>query len=124
MEFYGGAGRSILGDTGTVIKSDNKFFNRRIRTRFPDSRNIPRLDRRLVICARTVLVEAKLQELKDKIGSGSTHEIKDAMAALNQEMMQIGQSMYNQPGLEQRQELQVLPLEVKVIHHQEKVLMM
>ena len=69
-------------------------------------------------------MEAKLQELKDKIGSGSTHEIKDAMAALNQEMMQIGQSMYNQPGLEQRQELQVLPLEVKVIHHQEKVLMM
>ncbi|KAF3539307.1 hypothetical protein F2Q69_00023455 [Brassica cretica] len=49
MEFYGGAGRSILGDTGTVIKSDNKIFNRRIRTRFPDSRNIPRLDRRLVI---------------------------------------------------------------------------
>ncbi|WZZ55209.1 hypothetical protein YC2023_055316 [Brassica napus] len=28
MEFYGGAGRSILGDTGTVIKSDNKIFNR------------------------------------------------------------------------------------------------
>ncbi|KAF3571205.1 hypothetical protein F2Q69_00060251 [Brassica cretica] len=49
MEFYGGAGRSILGDTGTVIKSDNKFFNRRIRTGFPDSRNIPRLNRRLVI---------------------------------------------------------------------------
>ena len=69
-------------------------------------------------------IESKLQELEDKIGSGSTHEIKDAMAALNQEMMQIGQSMYNQPGLEQRQELQVLPLEVKVIHHQEKVLMM
>jgi len=43
-------------------------------------------------------VEAKLQELKDKIGSGSTQEIKDAMAALNQEVMQIGQSLYNQPG--------------------------
>ena len=43
-------------------------------------------------------VEAKLQELKDKIGSGSTQEIKDTMAALNQEVMQIGQSMYNQPG--------------------------
>ncbi|XP_022545776.2 heat shock 70 kDa protein 6, chloroplastic-like [Brassica napus] len=43
-------------------------------------------------------VEAKLQELKDKIRSGSTQEIKDAMAALNQEVMQIGQSMYNQPG--------------------------
>lgn len=42
-------------------------------------------------------VEAKLQELKDKIGSGSTQEIKDAMAALNQEVMQIGQSLYNQP---------------------------
>ncbi|KAJ4880345.1 hypothetical protein Rs2_37400 [Raphanus sativus] len=43
-------------------------------------------------------VEAKLQELKEKIGSGSTQEIKDTMAALNQEVMQIGQSMYNQPG--------------------------
>ncbi|KAJ4880334.1 hypothetical protein Rs2_37389 [Raphanus sativus] len=43
-------------------------------------------------------VEAKLQKLKDKIGSGSTQEIKDTMAALNQEVMQIGQSMYNQPG--------------------------
>lgn len=43
-------------------------------------------------------VEAKLQELKDKIGNGSTQEIKDAMAALNQEVMQIGQSLYNQPG--------------------------
>ncbi|KAF3495899.1 hypothetical protein DY000_02054226 [Brassica cretica] len=43
-------------------------------------------------------VEAKLQELKDKIGSGSTQEIKDTMVALNQEVMQIGQSMYNQPG--------------------------
>ncbi|KAH0941772.1 LOW QUALITY PROTEIN: hypothetical protein HID58_001409 [Brassica napus] len=43
-------------------------------------------------------VEAKLQELKDKIASGTTQEIKDTMAALNQEVMQIGQSMYNQPG--------------------------
>ncbi|KAF3526292.1 hypothetical protein F2Q69_00046159 [Brassica cretica] len=49
MDFYGGAGRSILSDTRTVIKSDNKIFNRCLRTRFPDSRNIPRLDRRLVI---------------------------------------------------------------------------
>lgn len=31
----------------------------------------------------------KLQELKDKIGSGSTQEIKDAIAAVNQEVMQI-----------------------------------
>ncbi|KAF2534053.1 hypothetical protein F2Q70_00033016, partial [Brassica cretica] len=43
-------------------------------------------------------VEAKLQELKDKLASGTTQEIKDTMAALNQEVMQIGQSMYNQPG--------------------------
>ncbi|KAG2240395.1 hypothetical protein Bca52824_090885 [Brassica carinata] len=42
-------------------------------------------------------VEAKLQELMDKIGSGSTQETKDSMAALKQEVMQIGQSMYNQP---------------------------
>ncbi|KAG2240396.1 hypothetical protein Bca52824_090886 [Brassica carinata] len=43
-------------------------------------------------------VEAKLQELDEKIGSGSTKEIKDAMAALDKEMMQIGQSMCNQAG--------------------------
>ncbi|KAK3228330.1 hypothetical protein Dsin_008192 [Dipteronia sinensis] len=43
-------------------------------------------------------VEAKLKELKDAIAEGSTQVIKDAMAALNQEVMQIGQSLYNQPG--------------------------
>ncbi|CAF2071392.1 unnamed protein product [Brassica oleracea] len=45
-------------------------------------------------------IESKLQELEDKIGSGSTQEIKDSMAALNQEVMQIGQSMCNQAGPE------------------------
>lgn len=43
-------------------------------------------------------VEAKLTELKDAISSGSTQTIKDAMAALNQEVMQLGQSLYSQPG--------------------------
>lgn len=43
-------------------------------------------------------VEAKLVELKDAISGGSTQTIKDAMAALNQEVMQLGQSLYNQPG--------------------------
>lgn len=44
-------------------------------------------------------VEAKLKELKDAISSGSTTQtIKDAMAALNQEVMQIGQSLYSQAG--------------------------
>lgn len=43
-------------------------------------------------------VEAKLGELKDAINGGSTQTIKDAMAALNQEVMQLGQSLYNQPG--------------------------
>jgi heat shock protein 1/8 len=43
-------------------------------------------------------VEAKLGELKDAISGGSTQTIKDAMAALNQEVMQLGQSLYNQPG--------------------------
>lgn len=43
-------------------------------------------------------VEAKLKELKDAISDGSTQGIKDAMAALNQEVMQLGQSLYNQPG--------------------------
>ncbi|CAH9136774.1 unnamed protein product [Cuscuta epithymum] len=43
-------------------------------------------------------VESKLKELKDAISSGSTQTIKDAMAALNQEAMQLGQSLYSQPG--------------------------
>ncbi|CAN0880560.1 Heat shock 70 kDa protein 7, chloroplastic [Linum grandiflorum] len=43
-------------------------------------------------------VESKLQELKDAIAGGVTQTIKDAMAALNQEVMQLGQSLYNQPG--------------------------
>ena len=43
-------------------------------------------------------VEAKLGELKDAITGGSTQGMKDAMAALNQEVMQLGQSLYNQPG--------------------------
>ncbi|KAG6383645.1 hypothetical protein SASPL_156594 [Salvia splendens] len=43
-------------------------------------------------------VEAKLGELKDAISGGSTQTMKDAMTALNQEVMQIGQSLYNQPG--------------------------
>ncbi|KAF2293918.1 hypothetical protein GH714_005653 [Hevea brasiliensis] len=43
-------------------------------------------------------VEAKLKELKDAIAGGSTQGMKDAMAALNQEVMQLGQSLYNQPG--------------------------
>ncbi|KAL2513882.1 Heat shock 70 kDa protein 7 [Forsythia ovata] len=43
-------------------------------------------------------VEAKLGELKDAISGGSTQATKDAMVALNQEVMQLGQSLYNQPG--------------------------
>ncbi|KAK8984355.1 hypothetical protein V6N11_029670 [Hibiscus sabdariffa] len=43
-------------------------------------------------------VEAKLQELKDAISGGSTQVIKGAIAALNQEVMQLGQSVYSQPG--------------------------
>lgn len=43
-------------------------------------------------------VEAKLKELKDAISGGLITAIKDAMAALNQEVMQLGQSLYNQPG--------------------------
>ncbi|KAK2970756.1 hypothetical protein RJ640_000788 [Escallonia rubra] len=43
-------------------------------------------------------VEAKLGELREAISGGSTQAIKDAMAALNQEVMQLGQSLYNQPG--------------------------
>lgn len=43
-------------------------------------------------------VEAKLGELKEAISGGSTQTMKDAMASLNQEVMQLGQSLYNQPG--------------------------
>ncbi|KAI3688957.1 hypothetical protein L2E82_46903 [Cichorium intybus] len=43
-------------------------------------------------------VEAKLKELKDAISGGSTQTMKDAMAALNQELMQLGQSIYSQAG--------------------------
>lgn len=43
-------------------------------------------------------VESKMAELKDAISGGSTQVIKDAMAALNQEVMQLGQSLYSQPG--------------------------
>ncbi|KAK4490064.1 hypothetical protein RD792_000718 [Penstemon davidsonii] len=43
-------------------------------------------------------VESKLNELKDSISSGATQAIKDAMAALNQEVMQLGQSLYSQPA--------------------------
>ncbi|CAN4119655.1 unnamed protein product [Withania somnifera] len=43
-------------------------------------------------------VESKLKELKDAISGGSTQTIKDAMASLNREVMQLGQSLYSQPG--------------------------
>ncbi|KAJ8629456.1 hypothetical protein MRB53_022779 [Persea americana] len=43
-------------------------------------------------------VESKLRDLKDAISGGSPQGMKDAMNALNQEVMQIGQSLYNQPG--------------------------
>lgn len=43
-------------------------------------------------------VESKLSELKDAISGGSTQGMKDAMAALNQEVMQLGQALYSQPG--------------------------
>lgn len=43
-------------------------------------------------------VEAKLKDLKDTVARGSTQAIKDSMAALNQEMMQVGQAMYSSPG--------------------------
>ncbi|MFS7934216.1 putative Heat shock protein 70 family [Helianthus anomalus] len=46
-------------------------------------------------------VEAKLGELREAITGGSTQTIKDAMGALNQEVMQLSQSLYNQPGAPQ-----------------------
>jgi len=41
-------------------------------------------------------VEAKLKELQDAVASGSTQSMKDSMAALNQEVMMLGQSVYQQ----------------------------
>lgn len=43
-------------------------------------------------------VESKVKKLKDAISGSSTETIKDAMAALNQEVMQLGQALYSQPG--------------------------
>ena len=43
-------------------------------------------------------VESKLQELKDAVAGGSTQTMKDALSALNQEVMQLGQSLYSQQG--------------------------
>ncbi|BAF17054.1 Os05g0303000, partial [Oryza sativa Japonica Group] len=43
-------------------------------------------------------VEAKLTELKDAVAGGSTQTMKDALAALNQEVMQLGQALYSQQG--------------------------
>ncbi|KAJ8436920.1 hypothetical protein Cgig2_017345 [Carnegiea gigantea] len=43
-------------------------------------------------------VGAKLKDLKDAVAGGQTQRIKDAMAALNQEAMQLGQALYSQPG--------------------------
>ncbi|GMY22392.1 stromal 70 kda heat shock-related protein, chloroplastic, partial [Fagus crenata] len=43
-------------------------------------------------------VEAKVKELKNAISGGSIQAIKDAMTALNQEVMQLGQSIYSQPS--------------------------
>lgn len=41
-------------------------------------------------------VEAKLKELQDAVAGGSTQAMKDSMAALNQEVMMLGQSVYQQ----------------------------
>ncbi|KAJ7532701.1 hypothetical protein O6H91_13G015000 [Diphasiastrum complanatum] len=43
-------------------------------------------------------VESKLKELKDAVAEGSVKAIKDGIAALNTEVMQIGQALYSQPG--------------------------
>ena len=43
-------------------------------------------------------VESKIGELKEELSGGSTEAITEALAALNQEVMQLGQSLYNQPG--------------------------
>ncbi|KAL6619477.1 hypothetical protein ACP70R_034616 [Stipagrostis hirtigluma subsp. patula] len=43
-------------------------------------------------------VETKLKDLKDAVEGGSTQTMKDALSALNQEVMQLGQALYSQQG--------------------------
>lgn len=43
-------------------------------------------------------VETKLKDLKDAVAGGATQTIKDALSALNQEVMQLGQALYSQQG--------------------------
>ncbi|KAH7836167.1 hypothetical protein Vadar_033330 [Vaccinium darrowii] len=43
-------------------------------------------------------VEGQLKELKDAFSCNSTQAIKDAMASLNQVVMELGQSVYSQSG--------------------------
>eukprot|EP00245_Coleochaete_scutata_P010802 TRINITY_DN38_c0_g1_i1.p1 TRINITY_DN38_c0_g1~~TRINITY_DN38_c0_g1_i1.p1 ORF type:complete len:710 (-),score=221.22 TRINITY_DN38_c0_g1_i1:292-2421(-) len=43
-------------------------------------------------------VEAKLKDLKDAVAGGNTAAMKDAQSALQQELMQLGQAIYSQPG--------------------------
>ncbi|KAL9274353.1 Heat shock 70 kDa protein 7, chloroplastic-like protein [Drosera capensis] len=43
-------------------------------------------------------VETKINELKDAISSGVTERIKVMLAALNQEVLQIGQALYSRPA--------------------------
>lgn len=43
-------------------------------------------------------VETKINELKDAISTGVTQRIKVMLAALNQEVLQIGQALYSRPA--------------------------
>lgn len=43
-------------------------------------------------------VEAKVGELKEAIAGSSTQAINGAVAALNQEVMKLGSSVYGKPG--------------------------
>ncbi|XP_024526183.1 heat shock 70 kDa protein 6, chloroplastic [Selaginella moellendorffii] len=49
-------------------------------------------------------VEDKVKALKVEMSSGDTRKIKDAIAALRQEAMQIGQSLYSQAGTKEAKE--------------------
>ncbi|KAJ8759282.1 hypothetical protein K2173_006802 [Erythroxylum novogranatense] len=64
---------------------------------YQNEKQLKELGGKLPLCV-TEKVEAKLKELKEAISIGSTQTIKDAMAALSQEVMQLGQSVYSQPS--------------------------
>ncbi|KAE8728105.1 Stromal 70 kDa heat shock-related protein [Hibiscus syriacus] len=94
----------LAGDVSDIVLLDDKEKRDAIDTKNQADSVVYQTEKQLkelgdkVPAAVKEKVEVKLQELKDAISGGSTQGMKDAIAALNQEVMQLGQSVYNQPG--------------------------